>query len=121
RSPRPCSMPTAGDLSGDLRRFLAGEPIRARPIGAWARGVRWARRRPAIAALIGIIVLVTAAGFGGVTWQWQQAEAAREQAESAARRELEVSSYVQLITLADRELAASNPGRAEELLAECPA
>ena len=40
---------TAQALEADLRRFLAGEPIRARPVGPLGRLWRWARRKPALA------------------------------------------------------------------------
>jgi tetratricopeptide (TPR) repeat protein len=42
---------TARMLADDLRRFLAGQPVRARRTPAWERGVKWARRRPLTAAL----------------------------------------------------------------------
>jgi len=42
---------SASALADDLRRYLAGESIRARSIGAWERGLKWARRRPAQAML----------------------------------------------------------------------
>jgi formylglycine-generating enzyme required for sulfatase activity len=42
---------SAAALAEDLRRFLAGEPIAARPAGWWERGWKWAKRRPTAAAL----------------------------------------------------------------------
>jgi serine/threonine-protein kinase len=42
---------SAEELAEDLRRFLAGEPIRARPVSSWERAWKWIRRRPALAAL----------------------------------------------------------------------
>src|SRR5204863_7911835 len=48
---------TAAELADDLRRFLDGEPIQARPVPAWEKAWKWSRRRPAWAALIVTIVL----------------------------------------------------------------
>jgi WD40 repeat protein len=45
---------TALELADDLRRFRANEPVRARPTPAWERAAKWARRRPARAALLGV-------------------------------------------------------------------
>ena len=42
---------TAGELADDLRRFLGGEPVRARPVGLAGRLRRWCWRKPAVAAL----------------------------------------------------------------------
>jgi eukaryotic-like serine/threonine-protein kinase len=43
---------SASDLADDLRRFLEGRPIQARPAKPWQRLWKWARRRPAAATLI---------------------------------------------------------------------
>jgi len=48
---------SAEELANDLRRFQAGEPIRARAVGAAERTWKWARRRPALAALLGVVLL----------------------------------------------------------------
>lgn len=46
----------ASDLAEDLRRFLADEPIRARPTPAWERVWKWSKRRPALVGLLGVSV-----------------------------------------------------------------
>jgi formylglycine-generating enzyme required for sulfatase activity len=48
---------SAEELANDLRHFQAGEPILARPVGAVERTWKWARRRPALAALLGVVLL----------------------------------------------------------------
>ncbi len=48
---------TAGELADDVKRFLDGEPIQARPTSAWERAWKWARRRPGAAAAILVSVL----------------------------------------------------------------
>ena len=48
---------SAEDLADDLRLFQAGEPIRARAVGRAERTWKWARRRPALTALLGVVLL----------------------------------------------------------------
>jgi WD40 repeat protein len=59
---------TAGDLADDLRRYLAGEPVRARPAGALGRLARWVRREPRIAALVGAVFLALTAVAAAGLW-----------------------------------------------------
>jgi tetratricopeptide (TPR) repeat protein len=56
---------SARELADDLRRFLSHEPIRARPAGRAERLLKWARRRPAVAALTLCLALLLAAGAAG--------------------------------------------------------
>jgi len=53
--------PSGEALAEDVRRFLDGAPIRARPVGIWERGVKWVRRRPVAAALSGCALVAAAA------------------------------------------------------------
>ncbi|HLJ97495.1 MAG TPA: protein kinase [Gemmataceae bacterium] len=57
---------SAFDLAEDLRRFLVGEPILARPAGLTERVVKWARRRPAIAALVLVSSLAAIGSMVGI-------------------------------------------------------
>jgi WD40 repeat protein len=50
---------SAEALATDLERWLAGEPILARRSTAWERAVKWAKRRPAEAALLAVSCLAT--------------------------------------------------------------
>ncbi len=76
---------SAGALAEDLRRFLQGRPVMARPVGRLARLGRWARRKPLLAGLAAALLLVTVLGFTGVAWQWHVAEQQRRQAEANLR------------------------------------
>jgi len=54
---------SAQALADDLRHYLAGEPIVARPVRALERAVKWARRRPAISGLTALAVAATLFGL----------------------------------------------------------
>jgi eukaryotic-like serine/threonine-protein kinase len=79
---------TAGAMADDLRRFLAGEPILARPTPAWERAAKWARRRPALATAISVssVALITVLTLGGL-WLNTQRVWAADRAAAAVQRE----------------------------------
>jgi hypothetical protein len=54
---------TAAELADDLRRFLRGEPVRARPAGRIVRVWRWARRNPVPASLLLAVTVGSALGL----------------------------------------------------------
>jgi eukaryotic-like serine/threonine-protein kinase len=74
---------SAEALTEDLRRWLDGRPILARPLSSFAKAWRWCGRRPAVAALIAALALTLVSGFVGVFVLWRLSEAERARTESA--------------------------------------
>jgi eukaryotic-like serine/threonine-protein kinase len=72
---------SALDLAEDLHRFLAGIPIQARPSGTWERGFKWAKRRPAVAALVTVSFLAVLSFAVGGWWHNVQLRRANQIAE----------------------------------------
>src|SRR5262249_28510283 len=52
----------ARELAEDLRRYLDGRPIQARPVGRMERLWRWCRRNPSVAALAALLVAALVTG-----------------------------------------------------------
>lgn len=78
---------TAGELRADLQRWARGEPIRARPVGRVERWMKWVRRRPDRAALLGLVVLlvVGTAASAPLWWPHQPAPVPQMQPTDAER------------------------------------
>jgi serine/threonine-protein kinase len=75
---------TAGELAADLRRFEAGEAIRARPVGRVERLWRWSRRNPRVATLSGVVALLVVAWSITSTWLYRKARSSERAAIRAA-------------------------------------
>ncbi len=113
---------TAADLAQELRRFLRGESILTRPPSAVGRLAHWCRRKPVVAGLLAALLLVTLAGFTGITLAWRNAEInlaeARYQKERAERNYREAHQAIsEFANLSAHPLMARtsdlNPVRAE--------
>jgi tRNA A-37 threonylcarbamoyl transferase component Bud32/tetratricopeptide (TPR) repeat protein len=83
-------------LADELQRFLAGEPILARPIGILERSVRWCYRNPWPTAALGVLLL----GVIGTSVGLQVARRA-EAAAVVARDEAKISEGKARVAEAD--------------------
>jgi serine/threonine protein kinase/ribosomal protein S27E len=71
---------SAQELSEEFERFLAGKPILARPISRAEQLFRWSKRKPWLAATIGLGIILAVAGpiaalLINLSWQrWRDSE-----------------------------------------------
>jgi eukaryotic-like serine/threonine-protein kinase len=131
---------SAAALAEDLRRFLGGEPIVARPVPLWERVIKWARRRPAIASLIVAVHVLLASLLGLGIWSYAEIDRSLTVARAEGKRALEQSKiaqaqtavatkkaedlawedYINRVNRAYREVQDDNVALAEDLLHGCP-
>jgi WD40 repeat protein len=128
----------AGALAADLRRWLAGEPIRARRVGPLGRAVLWCRRKPALASTLAAAVLAVAGvslfSYGRVVAERNRYRLERDRAEGNLYRALvgETRAQMQgrdtgwwwkaldnLGAAARLDVAAREPAELRELAVQC--
>ncbi|MEZ6135716.1 MAG: serine/threonine-protein kinase [Pirellulaceae bacterium] len=102
---------TAHELENDLQNYLAGAPIKARPIGLSSRIFKWARRHPALAAAA--VAILMASGFlVGAATQLGRVASERDNARDAQR-----STQILLAeSAADAGLLAMQRGRMNQAI-----
>jgi tetratricopeptide (TPR) repeat protein len=91
---------SALDLAEDLRRFVVGEPVQARPTSLVERAWKWARRRPALAALLAVGTASAAAL--AVVMLLYNAQLQGERAEAQRARERAQANYEKAREAVDR-------------------
>jgi WD40 repeat protein len=118
---------SAAALADELDRWLAGEPILARATTRWQRAVKWARRRPAVAALTAAAALATIAGLTGTSIAAWRANVARRDADNRATAETNARTaqaatlYINQIGRAYVEWQAGRSRQAVAILESCEA
>jgi WD40 repeat protein len=123
---------SAAALADDLERWLRSEPILARRVGVMERTWKWARRRPGLALMTGLIAsclllsLGLGAGYVITASNLRETERLRDEADRARasaeqeRGKVEVALYANLVTRAHFEWKDNNLARTARLLNECP-
>jgi serine/threonine-protein kinase len=101
---------SAADLASDLHRFLAHEPIRARPVGRLERAFLWSRRNPA---------KVTALSFGVVLLGYSIGLFVESRARARQEREQEAVLSPRLDGALE-QLRGGNLAQARSLLDQMP-
>ena len=76
---------TARDVAEDLRRFLSGDAIKARPAGRLERACRWSRAHRALVAATSTIMLALLLGLGGTSIGLHKVRIERDRAVAAEK------------------------------------
>jgi serine/threonine-protein kinase len=103
---------TAQALADDLGRWLRGERVWARPVRPWDWLARGARRRPAVAALVVLALVLATAGLLATPRLMQERERAMQEREWAA--------YVEGLEVAGRRVGEGDLPGADQALEACP-
>jgi WD40 repeat protein/tetratricopeptide (TPR) repeat protein len=108
--------PSAAALEDDLRRYLAGEPIRARRVGWLGRARRWSRRHPEVAGLLVTLAACLAIGYAAITRLWLAAAQSAQLARNNEARARELAGREATIRSAsERQIAALALERGQDL------
>lgn len=85
---------SAEALGADLRRYLDGRPVLARPDSAWYRARKFVARNRIATAAAALIVLSLTAGLLATMWQAREARLRAQEAERQTRRAEQVKFFL---------------------------
>ncbi len=119
----------AAEFAADLRRFLNGEPILARPVGRGEKARKWVRRNKVVAGLAGAVILTLTVGIIGVGYfafaeqeraheldQARQEEGKRADELDAALKKANEQRYISDMRLIQKAWEDNQLVRVDELL-----
>jgi eukaryotic-like serine/threonine-protein kinase len=101
---------TAWAVGEELQRFLAGEPLAARPVGRLERAVRWCRRKPLVAGSVAAAVLGLVFGLAATTVGYVRTSMALKTAEDRLQRNWELVDELFTQVSEDPRLLLKAPG-----------
>ena len=100
---------SAHELADELRRFLTGEPIHARPVGRPERLWRWCRRGPLVAGLSAVsLLLAMAIMIGAPVWAVRESVLRQQSQDESDRARIAESHALAAAEDARRNLAETN-------------
>ncbi|MFQ3652334.1 MAG: protein kinase, partial [Gemmataceae bacterium] len=105
--------PSAAALADDLQRWLAGEPVHARPVSRWMLAWKWARRRPALAGLMASVACLLLLLGAAVPFHMLQLQSGMQQARAEALAAHEKARRAELRSAVERELSQARHEVAE--------
>ena len=111
-------------MAADLRRWLGGEPVRARPASAWRSLRFWARRRRAFAAVLAALLALAVAWTTVLTAEWARRRAdardAARQVEALAQATRNLGEALRARRAPNAELLARGDDLCDTLLGRHP-
>lgn len=104
---------SAAALSHDLRCFLDGKPIQARPISRVESMWRWCKRKPQEAVLMAFVAALLVVTFCTTLWWFQERAARAEEKYHTAQFEYETNQRLRLMVENDIQSALRLKSQAE--------
>lgn len=96
------------EVGSEIKRFLAGRPIVARPISSVERFSRFCRRNAVVSGLVSLVLLSVLVGVVGIASQWRAAVGESRRADRYARNALQQRDNARWETYRSRIALAAN-------------